>query len=328
MAASPLGPAAAFSSPLTLGIFPDPLLALILHSQELWPQICRELKESTAIDSELRWTGMLLFPKENGVEAVEAWAQKHAFPFEGARAGDLRALAPALHYPPEQPTFWFPRIPQLRNPAVLKAMVAALKQEKNISLFENTPIQRLDIAGGSVVGVASADMRFEAPRVALALGAWAGQPPEGAPSTDVYPVCGQMLAYEGRQRFFHPVVVGGHYYMIPRGDGVVLAGSTLEDKGFDKSVTEEARLCHPQLCLGNLPESRRTPAFAPLVRPEARPSKLAAAAAHRPRPERSGPLSPRGPSTATVSAPLPRRPASALPRSPAESRLWTPGPTG
>ena len=220
---------------------PDPLLALILHSQELWPQICRELKESTAIDSELRWTGMLLFPEENGVEAVEAWAQKHAFPFEGARAGDLRALAPALHYPPERPTFWFPRIPQLRNPAVLKAMVAALKQEKNISLFENTPIQRLDIAGGSVAGVASADMRFEAPRVALALGAWAGQPPEGTPSTDVYPVCGQMLAYEGRQRFFHPVVVGGHYYMIPRGDGVVLAGSTLEDKGFDKSVTEEAR---------------------------------------------------------------------------------------
>ena len=220
---------------------PDPMLALILHSQELWPRICRELKEATAIDSELRWTGMLLFPEEDRAKTVEAWAQKHAFPFEGARAGDLRALAPALHCSPDQLAFWFPRVPQVRNPAVLKAMVAALKQEKNISLFENTPVQQLEVAGGRVAGVASADMRFAAPRVALALGAWAGQPPQGAPSTDVYPVCGQMLAYDGGRRFFHPVVGDGRHYMIPRGDGVVLAGSTLEDKGFDKGVTEEAR---------------------------------------------------------------------------------------
>ena len=220
---------------------PDPMLALILRGQELWPRICRELKEATAIDSELRWTGMLLFPEEDKVEAVEAWAQKHGVPFEGARAGDLRALAPALRCSPGRQAFWFPRIPQVRSPAVLRAMVAALRQEKNISLFEDTPVERLEVAGGRAVGVAGTEMRFEAPRVVLALGAWAGQPPDGAPRTDVYPVRGQILAYDGGRRFFHPVVGNGRHYMIPRRDGVVLAGSTLEDEGFDKGVTEGAR---------------------------------------------------------------------------------------
>ena len=220
---------------------PDPVFALILYSQELWPRICRELKEMTAIDSELRWTGMLLFTDEDRARRVEAWTRKHDFPFERARAGDLRALAPALRYSPDQLVFWFPRVPQVRNPSVLKAMIAALRREKNISLFENTPVQRLDIAGGCVAGVASANLRFKAPKVVLALGAWAGQPPEGAPGSDIYPVRGQMLAYEGDRRFFYPVIGDGCHYMIPRSDGVVLAGSTLEDKGFDKEVTEEAR---------------------------------------------------------------------------------------
>ncbi len=53
-----------------------PCSPLILHSQQLWPRICRELREATTIDSELRWTGMLFFPSEDRVKTVEAWGPK------------------------------------------------------------------------------------------------------------------------------------------------------------------------------------------------------------------------------------------------------------
>jgi glycine oxidase len=49
-----------------------------------------------------------------------------------------------------------------------------------------------------------------------------------------------MLRFELPQSVHWPITIGEAGYVIPRGDGTVIAGSTLEHTGFDKGVTREA----------------------------------------------------------------------------------------
>ena len=74
----------------------------------------------------------------------------------------------------------------------------------------------------------------------IAGGAWstgiAGLPPL---RTRVKPMAGQILQFETRPPLFRHVVYGYSGYLVPRADGRVIMGSTLEDRGFDKAVTAQ-----------------------------------------------------------------------------------------
>jgi len=74
--------------------------------------------------------------------------------------------------------------------------------------------------------------------VVLAAGAWSADllKPLGL-SLAVKPVKGQMILVQGAPDLVRAVVQGGDTYLVPRADGRLLVGSTLEDAGFDKSVT-------------------------------------------------------------------------------------------
>jgi glycine oxidase len=75
----------------------------------------------------------------------------------------------------------------------------------------------------------------------LATGAWSGNIkgilPELLPP--VFPMKGQMMAVqmEARLPLLQHVVWTPHVYLVPRGDGTLIIGATLEDKGFDENVT-------------------------------------------------------------------------------------------
>ncbi len=53
---------------------------------------------------------------------------------------------------------------------------------------------------------------------------------------------GQILLYEQTSEKFAHIVYKDGFYLVPRQDGLLLAGSTLEDVGFDKNTTEEVKL--------------------------------------------------------------------------------------
>ncbi|MBF0285328.1 MAG: FAD-dependent oxidoreductase, partial [Magnetococcales bacterium] len=93
-------------------------------------------------------------------------------------------------------------------------------------------------AGGRATGVESDDGLLEADAVVVAGGAWsaglAGLPPL---RTRIKPMAGQILRWESRPPRLRRVVYGCQGYVVPRPDGRVLMGSTLEDRGFDKAVT-------------------------------------------------------------------------------------------
>jgi glycine oxidase len=79
-------------------------------------------------------------------------------------------------------------------------------------------------------------------RVVVAAGAWsAGLLADFMPVLPVSPVRGQMIQFAASPDLLRHIVLANGHYLIPRRDGLILAGSTLEYSGFDKDTTREAR---------------------------------------------------------------------------------------
>jgi glycine oxidase len=159
---------------------------------------------------------------------------------EWLRPRECRALEPGLsvsctagvHLPGEAAAD-----PRLLVPALSSAVEAAGGQvlaptEVVDSIFED---ERL-------AGVVTADGReHRADRVVLATGAWAGAgswlPPSARPP--VRPVKGQLLVLRGspEQVVSERIVTTERVYLVPRGDGRLIVGATVEERGFDLQVT-------------------------------------------------------------------------------------------
>ncbi|MGV2837387.1 NAD(P)/FAD-dependent oxidoreductase, partial [Pseudomonas shirazensis] len=94
---------------------------------------------------------------------------------------------------------------------------------------------------GRISGVHTADGLLEADDVVLSAGAWSGDLLATLGLTlPVEPVKGQMILYKCAEDFLPSMVLAKGRYAIPRRDGHILIGSTLEHAGYDKTPTEQA----------------------------------------------------------------------------------------
>ena len=87
------------------------------------------------------------------------------------------------------------------------------------------------------MAVVTDDARYESENIVLCAGAWSGQKlglPDAA-TPPIRPVAGQMLQLRGGHALKH-IVYGAHCYLIPRRDGRLLIGATIENVGFEKQV--------------------------------------------------------------------------------------------
>jgi glycine oxidase len=135
----------------------------------------------------------------------------------------------------------FPDVAQIRNPRLGKALQKAAGLA-GIQLLENTAVKAVDIRDGQVLGVQTEQGAFTAEQVVIAGGAWSAQILAAAGmDLPVTPVRGQMLLYKARPGMLKHILLHEGHYLIPRRDGLVLAGSTLEYTGFDKETTQQAR---------------------------------------------------------------------------------------
>jgi glycine oxidase len=101
--------------------------------------------------------------------------------------------------------------------------------------------------------VTTRNTRFQAPVVVNCAGAWAAE--LGGANLPTRPIKGQMLALvpEQRQLVRHVIRAPG-VYLIPRGDGRIVVGATLEDVGFDKRVDPTTIQALHQKAAGLVPE--------------------------------------------------------------------------
>lgn len=223
-------------SPLYPWLYHDAVSELAQISKTMYPDLVSELNDETGADCELIQSGLLIAGHEENEQALK-WSKTWSTTLSVVSGGDeINAIEPEVASSITD-GFWMPDVMQIRNPK----FVAALKksfEHHNIPYLENTPVAELLIEEGKALGVRLADREILSDKVIIASGAWSsGLLNE---SIDVEPVKGQMIMYKGIPDKLHRIVLSRGHYIIPRADGRILAGSTLEKKGFDKSISKAA----------------------------------------------------------------------------------------
>jgi glycine oxidase len=133
-----------------------------------------------------------------------------------------------------------------------------------VQLRENMAVDAIAHAGGRAVGVDTPSGRIGADTVVVCAGAWSAPllAGLGAEPPGIHPLRGQMLAFAAAPDTLAHIVLTGGRYLIPRRDGTILAGSTLEPAGFDCATTDSARLALHEHAVGLLPALAEAPVAA------------------------------------------------------------------
>jgi glycine oxidase len=225
-------------SPLYPWRFPEPVTRLARYGQAYYPDLSRRLREETGVDPEWLPSGLLVM--DDTSQAPE-WAARHGVEAEMLDAEGIARCEPALAAGLVERAAWLPGVAQMRNPRLVRALRESLAGH-GVYVEVRNPVRGLLHANGRVEGVATDHGPRYAERVVLAGGAWnAGLLGDQLGGLDVRPIRGQMLVLRGEPGVLRRIVLYRDRYLIPRADGRIVVGSTLEDVGFDKSTTEAAK---------------------------------------------------------------------------------------
>jgi glycine oxidase len=227
-------------SPLYPWRYSDPVTALATWSQTSYIHLAQQLLEETGLDPELRQKGMFMVGVEDAEEAL-AWGRQYQKPMERVSSDFLYQKEPDLSSGCGS-ALWMPEVASIRNPRLGRSLRRSMEITANINLIEQSRVEGLIAKDGSVTGVRLADQMLSGNKVILAAGAWSGEllAPLGI-ELPVEPVKGQMMVFKAPVGLINRVVLMEGRYLIPRNDGRILVGSTLERVGFDKQTTEEAK---------------------------------------------------------------------------------------
>jgi glycine oxidase len=221
-------------SPLLPWHYGDAVNALSEYSRRLFPEWCARLEALAGLDAEYRASGMLVLPPFDR-HAAQDWCADHGWRCEFRQPAEV--MLP--HLP--GPALWLPDVAQVRNPR-LAAVLRGAALQAGVRIVEAAEVTGLEHAAGRLTCVHSSRGDYSAAGYVLAAGAWSGSLAGLSGLSDrVFPVRGQMLLFKLPQEMFPGIVLRNGAYLIPRRDGHVLAGSTLEHSGFDKSTTDAAK---------------------------------------------------------------------------------------
>ncbi len=236
--------AAGLLTPSSPWKYPQGLVDLGFRSEAMYPDFIADLLEHTGIDSEYEVSGML-YPEGAGCSAAqvaEETTRRRAMGFAMERFGraQLDALAPGFA-PAVTGAAWQPRSARVRPPRLL----AALRQRAaGLSITVTCCCEVTALLGDwrGVAGVRTASGQvLPADIVVLAAGCWStALAATLGLSVTVRPVRGQILLLAGHPGLLGPTVNNGETYLVPRRDGRILVGSTMEDAGFAEVTTPDA----------------------------------------------------------------------------------------
>ena len=213
-------------------------LAQIGHQQ--YAALADELIQQGGVDPEYIRNGLLVLGSDE-VDAACEWAQRWSMRLEQIDSAQaLQALSPGVSTQFEQ-GLWLPDIAQMRNPRLVRSLRASL-DALGIEYHQHTPVEKLLIEQGRVQGVVANGESWHAERVLIAGGAWSasllqvcGEAPQ------ISPVKGQMILFRGEPGLLSHILLAENRYLIPRRDGRIVCGSTLEHSGFDKHISDEVK---------------------------------------------------------------------------------------
>jgi glycine oxidase len=217
------------------------LLALALDSQRQWPQFRAVLEAQSGADVDFRQDGTLVVALgRDEVERLRFRYDLHkrcGLPTRFIGGPEVRALEPALR--PSVAAGLYCADDHQVDPRLVMAALRAAYVAAGGRLFEHYAVTGVDLEGGRVAGLATARGGCRARTVVLTAGAWTGDLLPPGLIVPVRPLKGQALAVRTTRdtgTLTH-IVWTEQIHMAPKGDGRLIVGATVEERGFDDAVT-------------------------------------------------------------------------------------------
>lgn len=228
----------------------DEFFHFCTESNLLYPKFAAELLNETGVDIELDRSGTLYlaFTENDLKEIGERFERqtKSAFPVERLSASDVRKTEPFIS-PDVRGGLFFPNDWQVENRKLLIAL-QKFAELNRIEIVEDAEVKNLITENGKITGAETESQKFFAPVIVLATGAWTSLLNNRKAIVEsnakiyqlptVRPIRGQMISFRTAKRLFAKVIYTPRGYLVPRGDGRILSGATIEDVGFDKNLTD------------------------------------------------------------------------------------------
>ncbi|MGH9368470.1 MAG: glycine oxidase ThiO [Thermoanaerobaculia bacterium] len=234
--------AAGLLNPQSDNRVPGPLFELGLASLRLYPEWSGALEEETGFSVAYRRTGLLRCAFDEREEAQLSgflWQRERGLSIEWWDARALRERLRSRLAPEVRSGVFFPD-EGVVDPGLLTRALAAAARCGGVEIREGTAARRFWIEGDRCRGVETERERLPAGCVVDAAGAWAAFD-EGLPlAVPVEPVRGQIVELDLGPEEPGTVLHSERAYLVPRGNGRALVGSTLERVGFRKEVTAGA----------------------------------------------------------------------------------------
>lgn len=226
-------------SPLYPWRYQPAVTALAHWSQDFYPVLGERLRQETGVDPEVEVTGLYWLDLEDEKEALE-WARRNVRPLSSVSLDEVRSRVPVLGPGYERAVF-MAGVANVRNPRLVRSLREALLNMPNVTLLTDASVTGFVRDGARVVGVQTARETLQAQAVVVCAGAWSGELLRTLGlAVPVSPVKGQMLLYRRPVGYLTSMVLAKGRYAIPRRDGHILIGSTLEHAEFDKTPTVQA----------------------------------------------------------------------------------------
>ncbi|MEM8865438.1 MAG: glycine oxidase ThiO [Planctomycetota bacterium] len=194
------------------------------------------LREETGIDDEFSECGAL-YAITSGSESrlrrkFASWSSQ-GIECKLVSANEARTIEPCWS---AGDAYFVPSESQVRNPRRLAALRIAC-QERGVVIETNAEVIRFTNQAGRVIAAETATRSFGADSFCLAAGAWTG-PVASLLSLRMptAPVRGQMLLLRLPKQTLHSVIHSDGRYIVPRQDGRILVGATVENVGYDKAT--------------------------------------------------------------------------------------------
>jgi glycine oxidase len=235
------GVAAGMLAPVTEADFGEqrPLRVNLLAREE-WPGFAAELEEVTGLPTGYRDSGALVVAADR--DDAEALRRLHGFQrslgldSEWLTPSACRELEPGLS-PRIAGGIAAPQDGSADPRATVRALATAAEE-----LALGVEVQAIEHDGSAVTGVRTSEGVVECDRVVVAAGPWSASLASGAEGPPVRPVKGQIIELRtrgGMPQPFERVLRTPRCYLVSRGDGRVVLGATVEEQGFDTTVTAD-----------------------------------------------------------------------------------------
>ena len=230
---------------LATGVETEPgeedLLQMNLYAQQLWPDFKQQLESDSGHTIAYKDEGTIVA----AINRDDLRQVQYSYEFQKSLGVDLHWLSGAELRDKEpyiNPNctggYYSPKDHQVDNVDMGIALVKAV-QKLGGTLHENTSVDDITMTGGRATGVVIGGEKKSYDRVVLAAGAWSGSFTIQKPNIPVRPVKGQMLSLQMdvHNPLVKHVLWAPKIYLVPRDDGRLIIGATVEEKGFDTELT-------------------------------------------------------------------------------------------